>query len=519
MPRSSATARATDSASPVIITTSMPSRCSASTAWRDSGRTSSASFSAPTTTPSTSTCSTIAPSSRHASHIGQLILARLVEQSRTADPDPVPVDRRLDPTAGDELNPTTRGTTSPRRRGASTIALASGCSLSASAAAASASTWSSESAVTAVVDDRGDGRLALGQRAGLVEQHGVDGAHALQREPVLDQHAAAGGAFGRDRHHQRDRQAQRVRAGDDQHRDGAHHRLVGLPEAAPHDGGDDRGAQCEPEQPARRPVGQPLCPRRGVLRLGDQALDAGQRGVVADGGDRDAKPGVGGDGARDDVVARRPGAPARDSPVTIDSSTSADPSTISPSAGTLPPGRTTTTSPTRSSDGATVSRSCRRRRRRSASSGSRAASESSAEVVCASDRISIQWPSSMITISSASSHQKSSWWCSRPRLAPHDDTNATVMASPISSIIPGARERISLTAPVRNGRPPQTYITVPSTGETHCAPGKSGQRVAEDHREHRRERHRRNGEHEHHPEQAPERRDVVTVVTVSVCPP
>ena len=52
--------------------------------------------------------------------------------------------------------------------------------------------------------------------------------------------------------------------------------------------------------------------------------------------------------------------------------------------------------------------------------------------------------------------------------------NATVMARPINSIIPGVRERISLIAPVRNGRPPHKYITVPSTGDIHCAPGKSG---------------------------------------------
>ena len=69
----------------------------------------------------------------------------------------------------------------------------------------------------------------------------------------------------------------------------------------------------------------------------------------------------------------------RDSPVTIDSFISAAPSTISPSAGTLPPGRTTTTSPTRRSDGATVTVAFPSTR--SASSGSRAASESSAELV------------------------------------------------------------------------------------------------------------------------------------------
>ena len=79
-----------------------------------------------------------------------------------------------------------------------------------------------------------------------------------------------------------------------------------------------------------------------------------------------------------------------------------------------------------------------------------------------------------MTISSASSHQKSSWWSSAPRLAPHDETNATVIARPISNIIPGARERISLTAPVRNGLPPQKYITVPSTGDTQPDPGNCG---------------------------------------------
>ena len=162
----------------------------------------------------------------------------------------------------------------------------------------------------------------------------------------------------------------------------------------------------------------------------------------------------------------------RDSPVTIDSSMDARPSTIRPSAGTLPPGRTITMSPTRRSTGETTT-TCPSSTR-SASSGRSAASESRAEVVCASDRISIQCPSSMITMRSASSHQKSSSWCRTPRLAPHDARNATVIASPMSSIMPGLRERISLTAPVRKGLPPHTYITVPSTGETQARPGTSG---------------------------------------------
>ena len=106
------------------------------------------------------------------------------------------------------------------------------------------------------------------------------------------------------------------------------------------------------------------------------------------------------------TVAPSPRRTVVDSPVIIDSSMLADPAITWPSAGTRPPGRTTTTSPTCSSDGVTervVSPSTT-----SASSGRRAASESRAEVVWASDRISIQCPSSMITIRSASSHQKSS---------------------------------------------------------------------------------------------------------------
>ena len=98
-----------------------------------------------------------------------------------------------------------------------------------------------------------------------------------------------------------------------------------------------------------------------------------------------------------------------DSPVIIDSSSSAVPSMITPSAGTLPPGRTITTSPWTRSAGATVS-VCPppgSPTTRSASSGINDASESSADVVCAIERISIQCPSSMMTMRSASSHQKS----------------------------------------------------------------------------------------------------------------
>ncbi len=113
-------------------------------------------------------------------------------------------------------------------------------------------------AAVPIASDRGDGGLALGQGAGLVEQHRPDRAHALQRHPVLDEHPAARGPLGGDGHDQRDGQTEGVRAGDHQHGDGADDGVLRLAGEAPHHRGDGRRAQCEPEQPARRLVGEAL---------------------------------------------------------------------------------------------------------------------------------------------------------------------------------------------------------------------------------------------------------------------
>ena len=135
--------------------------------------------------------------------------------------------------------------------------------------------------------------------------------------------------------------------------------------------------------------------------------------------------------------------------VIIDSSKLASPSTISPSAGTDARGRTTTTSPSRRCR-------CDAHRRlpstRSAVSGRRAASESRADVVWAIERISIQWPRSMMTM--------------RSRIPPHVER----MAEPAEGRSPGRAESdgdaerdeydhsglrafSSSSAPVKNGRP------------------------------------------------------------------
>ena len=113
------------------------------------------------------------------------------------------------------------------RCAAATIARASGCSLRALDAGG-------EPQHLVLVErrrrhDRRHRRLALGQRAGLVDHQGVDLLHALERLGVLDQHAGCAPRptptmidIGR-------REAERTGAGDDQHRD---RRDQGVGEAA-----------------------------------------------------------------------------------------------------------------------------------------------------------------------------------------------------------------------------------------------------------------------------------------------
>ena len=79
-----------------------------------------------------------------------------------------------------------------------------------------------------------------------------------------------------------------------------------------------------------------------------------------------------------------------------------------------------------------------------------------------------------MTISSASSHQKSRSKPPIPSVVTQEATKATVIAIEISSIMPGRRAASSERPPVRNGQPPYRNITVPRTGEIQPAPVKSG---------------------------------------------
>ena len=139
-----------------------------------------------------------------------------------------------------------------------------------------------------------------------------------------------------------------------------------------------------------------------------------------------------------------------DSPVIMDSSTSAEPSATMPSAGTRAPGRTRTISPTRNSESGTDSVS--EPFMRSAVSGSRAASALSAPRAWEMARISNQWPSTMIVISEATSHQTSI--SKRPNVAATEVPKATMIARLMSVIMPGLRSASSPHAPRIKTRPP-----------------------------------------------------------------
>jgi hypothetical protein len=69
------------------------------------------------------------------------------------------------------------------------------------------------------------------------------------------------------------------------------------------------------------------------------------------------------------------------------------------------------------------------------------------------ERISIQWPSSMMVTSVANSHHSGSA-SSRSSSTTHEKPKATTMASEMSVIMPGSFARTSPAAPRTNTQPP-----------------------------------------------------------------
>ena len=115
-----------------------------------------------------------------------------------------------------------------------------------------------------------------------------------------------------------------MRTGDDQHGGGADERFLRVAEGCPDDQGHDAGNERHVEEQSGRPIGQDLGPGPGCLRLSDQRMipDSAVRSPTAVTRTRRLPP-----AATDPATTWSPGSfvTGRDSPVIMDSSTSARP--------------------------------------------------------------------------------------------------------------------------------------------------------------------------------------------------
>ena len=187
------------------------------------------------------------------------------------------------PWPGGASKPRTGASSILRSAAASTTARPSGCSLLRSTLAASRSiSRSSPPSTTCTAITFG---LPSRQGAGLVDHQRVDRLHALQRLGVPDQHAVAGAAADADHDRHRRREAQRARAGDDQHGDRRDH-AVGVarlrPERGPGRERQHRDQHHRRHEPFGDLVGEPLHRRARALRARHHLHDPRQHGVAAD---------------------------------------------------------------------------------------------------------------------------------------------------------------------------------------------------------------------------------------------
>ena len=108
--------------------------------------------------------------------------------------------------------------------------------------------------------DFDDAVLALRLRSRLVEDHGIQTARLLEASPVSNEETITRTNGCRDGDDERDRESQRMRAGDDQDGDHSLHGERGVsPEREPHNEREGSGAQRNECQNEGGPVGQRLC--------------------------------------------------------------------------------------------------------------------------------------------------------------------------------------------------------------------------------------------------------------------
>ncbi len=148
-----------------------------------------------------------------------------------------------------------------------------------------------------------DGVVPLRQGSGLVEQDGVDRAHPLERQPILDQDAGPCRRRGGDRDHERDRQPKGMGAGDHEDRHRADDPVGSVADRRPGRKCDDRSGGRHVEQRGGCAVGEHLGARVRALCVGDESPDTGQRRVVADGVDTYPNRPIRRHGPGDDTVS------------------------------------------------------------------------------------------------------------------------------------------------------------------------------------------------------------------------
>ena len=245
--------------------------------------------------------------------------------------------------------------TSPRCRAAVTIALASGCSLSDSTAPARRNAPSSSSPLIAATPVTTWAPLVrvpvLSNSTVSIERMRSSARRSLTRMPALadtavDSEITSGIA------------KPSVRAGDDEHRDGSHDGVIDVAGERPRHERDDAGSDGDVEQQGGEAVSERLGAAVAGLRAGHEALIPASAVSSPTASTRTRT-----DESVEIVPATTPPAlfaTGLDSPVIIDSSSSASPSMITPSAGTRPPERTARGRRA----GGRRSRRCARRRRR-----------------------------------------------------------------------------------------------------------------------------------------------------------
>ncbi len=147
-------------------------------------------------------------------------------------------------------------------------------------------------------------RLAVRERAGFIEHHGIDAICHFERFAAFNEDASLGTAPGADHDGGGRGQPQRARAGDNQHRYRVHHGRSKRPEQNPHPEGEGRGRQHAQREVAAHHVRQPRHRRARPLRLAHHFDHPAQHGAASHLGGREAEAAGTVEGARINRAAR-----------------------------------------------------------------------------------------------------------------------------------------------------------------------------------------------------------------------